>query len=65
MVTKFNHIIKSSLEEAKGPIYVIKYVDINKDVRSPVLFPALLQFKMWIKSGTGSTQPREDNWIST
>ena len=22
-------------------------------------------FKMWIKSGTGSTQPREDNWVAT
>ena len=20
---------------------------------------------MWIRSGTGSTQPREDNWVAT
>ena len=23
------------------------------------------KFKMWIRSGTGSTQPREDNWVAT
>ena len=23
------------------------------------------KFQMWTRSGTGSTQPREDNWIAT
>ena len=32
-------------------------------IRSRVRSPALPQ--MWIRSGTGSTQPREDNWVAT
>ena len=34
-------------------------------MRPRVSFPALPQFQMWIRSGTGSNQPREDNWIAT
>ena len=30
-----------------------------------VRFPTLPQFKNRIRSGKGSTQPREDNWIAT
>ena len=30
-----------------------------------VRFPALPQFEMWIRSGTRSTQPLEDNWVAT
>ena len=31
-------------------------------IRSWFRFPELSQFKTWNRSGTASTQPREDNW---
>ena len=34
-------------------------------MRSRVRSPALPQILMWFRSGTGSTQPREDNWVAT
>ena len=35
-------------------------------MRSRVRSPALPQIlKMWIRPGTASPQPREDNWVAT
>ena len=34
-------------------------------MRSQVRLPALLHFSMWIKSGSGSTRPHEENWATT
>ena len=33
-------------------------------IRSRVWFTVLLQMYKWIISGTGCTQPREDNWVA-
>ena len=37
---------------------------LGVNIRSRVRFPALSQFKLWIRSETGYTQPREDNWVA-
>ena len=39
------------------------YLTTNHEIG--VRFSQILKFKMWIRSGTGSTQPREDNWVAT
>ena len=69
-----------SLEGIKHPSYKTKFQIQQSMAASLVYGSACLtsdhevacsipgtytNFKMWIRSGTGSTQPREDNWVAT
>jgi hypothetical protein len=54
------HSVHLPSKSARNKIYKINFIQ-----RSRVRFPALQNFLRSSGSGTGSTQPREDNWEAT
>ena len=67
-----NSLIIKENEVGTNPLYVVQMWEPSRakwstclTKRSRVGFPVLPKYEKLIRSGMGSTQHREDNWVST